>query len=82
MQESSPTPIGRNRSHPRDSKGLPGLQEGEGGGGLMAVVSAESSMGEQPSNKKLKYTWEPIAFDDNDVEGTIQPHDDALVVAA
>ena len=39
-------------------------------------------MGEQPSNKKLKYTWEPIAFDDNDVEGTIQPHDDALVVAA
>ena len=52
------------------------------GEGLLAVVSAESSMGEQPSNKKLKYTWEPIAFDDNDVEGTIQPHDDALVVAA
>ena len=35
-------------------------------------------MGEQPFNKKLKYTWEPIAFDDNDLEGTIQPHDDAL----
>ena len=49
---------------------------------MLAVVSAESSMGEQPSNKKLKYTWEPIAFDDNDVEGTIQPHDEALVVAA
>ena len=45
---------------------------------MLAVVSAESSMGEQPFNKKLKYTWEPIAFDDNDLEGTIQPHDDAL----
>ena len=25
---------------------------------------------------------EPIAFDDEDLEGTIQPHDDALVIAA
>ena len=50
--------------------------------GMLAVVSTESSTGEQPSDKKLKYTRESIAFDDNDLEGTIQPHDDALVVAA
>ena len=48
--------------------------------GVLAVVSVESSMGEQPSEKKLKYTQEPIAFNDDDLEGTIQPHDDALVV--
>ena len=30
----------------------------------------------------MKYTWEPIAFNDDDLEGTIQPHDDALVVTA
>ena len=30
----------------------------------------------------MKYTQEPIAFNDDDLEGTIQPHDDALVVAA
>jgi len=49
---------------------------------VLAVVSAESSVGEQPSEKKLKYTREPIAFNDDDLEGTIQPHDDALVVTA
>ena len=46
------------------------------------MVLAESCMGEQPSKKKLKYTREPIAFNDDDLEGTIQPHDDALVVTA
>ena len=30
----------------------------------------------------MKYTREPIAFNDDDLEGTIQPHDDALVVTA
>lgn len=48
----------------------------------MAVVSAESCTGEQPSKKMLKYTQEPIDFNDNDMEGTIQPQDDALVVTA
>ena len=47
---------------------------------MLSVVLAESCMGEQPSKKKLKYTREPIAFNDDDLEGTIQPHDDALVV--
>ena len=50
--------------------------------GVLAVVLAESSTGEQLSEKKLKYTREPIAFNDDDLEGTIQPHDDALVVTA
>ena len=49
---------------------------------MLSVVLAESCMGEQPSKKKLKYTREPIAFNDDDLEGTIQPHDDALVVTA
>ena len=49
---------------------------------MLAVVSVESSVGEQPSEKKLKYTREPIAFNDDDLVGTIQPHDDALVVTA
>jgi len=47
---------------------------------VLAVVSAEGSTGKQPSEKKLKYTRELISFNDDDLEGTIQPHDDALVV--
>ena len=49
---------------------------------MLSVVLAKSCMGEQPSKKKLKYTREPIAFNDDDLEGTIQPHDDVLVVTA
>nr|XP_023920358.1 uncharacterized protein LOC112031881 [Quercus suber] len=48
--------------------------------GVLVVLLAKSSAGEQPSKKKLKYTQEPIAFNDDDLKGTIQPHDDALVV--
>ena len=48
--------------------------------GVLAIAPGESCTSEQPSEKKLKYTWEPIAFNDDDLEGTIQPHDDALVV--
>ncbi|XP_050255581.1 uncharacterized protein LOC126701492 [Quercus robur] len=50
--------------------------------GVLAVVPAGSCVGEQPSEKKLKYTRDPIAFNDDDLEGTIQPHDDALVITA
>nr|XP_023898725.1 uncharacterized protein LOC112010608 [Quercus suber] len=32
--------------------------------------------------KKVKFVREALAFDDNNLEGTIQPHDDALVVTA
>ena len=49
---------------------------------VLTVVWVEGCPGEQPSEKKLKLTQEPIAFNDNELEGTIQPHDDALVVMA
>nr|XP_023894806.1 uncharacterized protein LOC112006725 [Quercus suber] len=50
--------------------------------GVLTVVSVESYTGEQPFEKKLKYTREPITFNDDDLDGMIQPHDDALVVIA
>ena len=36
--------------------------------GVLAVVSVESCLDEQPSEKKLKHTREPIAFNDDDLE--------------
>ncbi|XP_075665402.1 uncharacterized protein LOC142635073 [Castanea sativa] len=48
--------------------------------GVLTVVPVEGCPGKQPSEKKLKLTPEPIAFNDDDLEGTIQPHDDTLVV--
>ena len=50
--------------------------------GVLAVVPVEGCQDEQPSKKELKFTWEPIAFNDENLEGTIQSHDDALVVTA
>ncbi|XP_075669902.1 uncharacterized protein LOC142639637 [Castanea sativa] len=50
--------------------------------GVLTVVPAESPQEEQPSGKRMKYVQEPIAFNDEDLEGTAQPHDDALVVTA
>ena len=50
--------------------------------GVLAVVLVEGCQDEQPSEKKLKFTWEPIAFNDDSLEGTIQSHDNALVVTA
>ena len=49
---------------------------------MLVVVLAKSCVSEQPFEKKLKYTREPIAFNDDDLKGMIQPHDDALVVTA
>ena len=49
---------------------------------MLVVVPMESCTSEQPSEKKLKYTREPIAFNDDDLEGTIKPHNDALVFIA
>ena len=50
--------------------------------GVLVVVPAGECSGRQPTEKKLKFTWEPIAFNDDDLEETIQPHDDVLVVTA
>ena len=46
----------------------------------MAIAPGGSCTGEQPFEKKLKYTQKPIVFNDDDLEGTIQPHNDPLVV--
>ena len=50
--------------------------------GVLTVVPVEGCSGIQPFEKKMKLARKPIAFDDNDLEGTIQPHDDTLVVTA
>ena len=50
--------------------------------GLLTVVQAKNCTGKQPFEKKLKFTREPIALNDDDLEGTSQPHDDVLVVTA
>ena len=52
------------------------------GRGILAVVLVGSCPNNQPSEKKLKIIQEPIAFNDDDLDGTIQPHDNALVVTA
>ena len=50
--------------------------------GVLTVVLVESRLDVQPPEKKMKFAREPIAFDDDDLEGTIQLHNDALVVTA
>ncbi|XP_030945855.1 uncharacterized protein LOC115970347 [Quercus lobata] len=50
--------------------------------GALTVVLVKNSLGKQPPEKKLKVVQEPIAFNDDNLEGPIQPHDDALVVTA
>ncbi|XP_075645386.1 uncharacterized protein LOC142616411 [Castanea sativa] len=50
--------------------------------GVLTVVLIEGCPDKQPSGKKLKLTWERISFNDDDLEGTIQPHDNALAVTA
>ena len=47
---------------------------------MLIVVLLVDCSGKLPSKKKMRFTQEPIAFNDDDLEGTIQPHDDALVV--
>ena len=50
--------------------------------GVLTVVPVGSCSDVQPSEKKIRSTREPIVFDDDDLEGIIQPHNDALVVTA
>ncbi|XP_075665937.1 uncharacterized protein LOC142635703 [Castanea sativa] len=50
--------------------------------GVLAVVSARGRATKQPPGKKPKYSRQPISFDDDDLEGTTQPHHDALIVMA
>lgn len=46
------------------------------------MVLVESFRDEKPFEKRMNYTQEPIAFNDNDLEGTTQPYNDVLVVIA
>ena len=48
--------------------------------GVLTVVPVEGNPGQELLGKKMKFTREPISFDDDDLEGTMQPHDDTLVV--
>ena len=50
--------------------------------GVLTVVPVENHSNEQPFEKKMKFSREPLAFDNDELEGTIQPHDDVLVVMA
>ena len=45
-------------------------------------MSAEGNREDPRPGKKMKPTQVPIAFDDDDLEGTTQQYDDALVVTA
>ena len=49
---------------------------------ILVVASMGDFSKNQPPVKKMKSQLEPIAFDDEDLEGTIQPHNDVLVVTA
>ena len=48
--------------------------------GVLTVVPVECNLDLQLPGKKMKFAREPISFDDDDLEGTIQPHDDALAI--
>ena len=50
--------------------------------GLLTVAPVEKYSDEQPLEKKIRFARGPLAFDKSNLEGTIQPHDDALVVMA
>ena len=49
---------------------------------VLVVASTVDYAENQPPMKKMKSRLEPIAFDDEDLEGTIQLHDDVLVITA
>ena len=48
--------------------------------GMLIVAPMGDCSGEQLLEKKMRVGREPIAFGDEDLEGTIQLHDDVLVV--
>ena len=44
------------------------------------MAPKETCMEKQPPEKRMKVGRLAISFDEEDLEGTIQPHDDVLVV--
>ena len=49
---------------------------------VLVVASTRDCLENQPLVKKMKSRWEPIAYDDKDLEGIMQLYDDALVITA
>ena len=47
---------------------------------VLTIALVRDSLGKQLLEKKMRIGREPIAFGDEDLEGMIQSHDDALVV--
>ena len=52
------------------------------GSRVLAVASTRECSENQQPVKKMKSRLKPIAFDEEDLKGTIQLHDDALVITA
>ena len=52
------------------------------GSRVLVVASTGDYLENQQPVKKMKSQSEPIAFDDEDLEGMIQPYDDMLVIMA
>ena len=50
--------------------------------GVLTMTPKETWTKRQPLEKRMKVSRLAISFDKEDLEGTIQPHDDALVVTA
>ena len=50
--------------------------------GVLTMVPKENCSEKQPSEKRIKVGRVPISFNEGDIEETIQPHDDALIVTA
>lgn len=48
--------------------------------GVFAVAPVEGRPNKRLSEKKMRFTREPISFNDDDLKGTTQLHDDVLVV--
>ncbi|XP_050242539.1 uncharacterized protein LOC126691563 [Quercus robur] len=48
---------------------------------IRRVLTVACAKGKSPE-KRMKVGWMAISFDEEDLEGTIQPHDNALVVTA
>ena len=47
---------------------------------VLTVAPKKNCSEKQLFEKRIKVGQVPIFFDEGDIEGTIQPHDDALVV--
>ena len=52
------------------------------GKGVLTVAPVEKYSDKQPFKKKMRLARGPFSFNDSDLKGTIQLHDDALMMMA